>query len=39
MPSEAYLINAFGTTIALFGMLVAYLATKNEYARPADFTQ
>ena len=36
LPGEAVLINFFGVTIVVFAVLVVYLVTKEDYARPVD---
>ena len=36
MPGEAWLINFYGTTIVIFAILVVYLVTKADYARPPE---
>jgi len=38
LPGEGVLINMFGYFIVIFGVLVTYLVTKEEYARPPDHT-
>lgn len=36
MPAEAWIINLFGTTIVAYALLVFYLVSKEEYARPHE---
>ncbi|CAF0714122.1 unnamed protein product [Brachionus calyciflorus] len=36
LPGEGVLINFFGSFVVIFGVLVIYLVTKTDFARPAD---